>query len=167
MPQPHFTLTISATVVAWYAAIVSTVSSAIQFANFLRDRPHVKLVVQKNMKILSDPRHPEEMIHTIVMAANAGRRPLTITAIGLLYLDNLGIAFLDTQPRLPTELTEGKRVHAYLNQGDLNFGKISHFYACDATGREFRLNIAPWHRRAYSRLRRRFARKKRKHDEGI
>lgn len=162
MAQPHLTLTISASVVAWYAAIVSTVSSAIQFANFLRDRPHVKLKVQKDMKIFGDPRHPEERIHTIVTAVNAGRRPLTIISIGLLYLDNLGIAFLDTVPKLPTELTEGKHVQAYLNQGDLNFGKISHFYVGDATRRQFRLNIAPWYRRAYWRFHRRFTRKGKK-----
>ena len=55
MPQPHFTLTITAGAVAWYAAIVSTMSSTIQFANYLRDRVHIKIKVQRNMETVNDP----------------------------------------------------------------------------------------------------------------
>jgi hypothetical protein len=161
MPQPHFTLTISASAVAWYAAVVTTASSIIQVANFFRDRPHMKLKVLKNHKILGDPRHPDTITHTIVTATNAGRRPLTITSTGLLQLNDVGFLFLDTLPHLPAELTEGKIIYSYLDQADLDFDQIGYFYARDTTGREFRLNCAPWYRRAFWRLRRSHRRPKR------
>jgi len=85
VPQPHFTVTITASAVAWYAAIVSTVSSAIQYANYLRDRVHIKVKVQKNMETVNDPIH-DGMLLTMVTVTNAGRRPVTVTNVGLMYL---------------------------------------------------------------------------------
>jgi len=148
MPQPHFTVTISASAVAWYAAIVSTLSSAVQFANYLRDRVHVGITVQKNMQTVNDPIH-DGMTLTIVKVTNSGRRPVTITNVGVMYLDDRGAIFTDNIPHIPSELTEGKYITTLADQKKLRFDEIRYFVAYDAVGREYRSHFAPRHRRIY------------------
>jgi hypothetical protein len=146
MPQPYFTISISASAVAWYAAILSTVGTLIQTANYLRDKLRVKVRVHKNMKIFNDPSR-DGTIFTEVIVINAGRRPFTLTNIGLLYLQNRASVFMDTTPRTPCELTEGKQAVALVPQDGIYFGNLRCFVAYDALGRQFRKNIAPWHKR--------------------
>ena len=55
MAQPHFTLTITASAVAWYAAILSTVGTTLQLAHYFRDRIRLKIKYRKNMEIFGDP----------------------------------------------------------------------------------------------------------------
>ena len=142
MPQPHFTLTNSATAVAWYAAIVSTVTSAVQMANFLRDRKKVKLTVARNMQSVGDPRRTD-MTFAILKVANSGRRPLTVTQVYITFLHNAGGLLNDTAPRLPCELTEGGYLLAYLDEAGVQFDTIRCFAASDSTGREYKINVAP------------------------
>ncbi len=157
MSQPHFTLTITAGAVAWYAAIVSTLSSTIQFANYLRDRVHIKIKVQRNMETVNDPVH-EGMHLTMVTVTNGGRRPVTITNVGLMYLYNRGAIFTDNIPHIPCELTEGKYVTTLVDQVGLRFDEIRYFVAYDAVGREYRSHFAPRHRRIYWWFRRKLSR---------
>lgn len=155
MPQPHFTLTITASAVAWYAAVVSTISSAIQVGNYLRDRVHVKIKIQKNMETINDPVH-EGMLLTRITVTNAGRRPVTITNVGTMYLENKGCIFTDNTPRIPCELTEGKYITTLVDQEGLRFDEIRYFVAYDAVGREYRNHFAKWHRRVYWWFRRKY-----------
>jgi len=165
MSQPYFTLTITAGTVAWYAAIVSTVNSAIQFANYLRDRVRVKLTVQKNMETVNDPVH-DGMSLTMFKVTNTGRRPVTITNVGMMYLHNKGAIFTDTVPRIPCELTEGKFITTLVDQSALRFGEIRYFVAYDAVGREYRSGFAPRHRRVYWWFRRKFSKEKQSKNSG-
>lgn len=153
--QRHFTLTITASAVAWYAAIVATVAAIIQAANFLRDRVKVKVTFQRNMEIFGDPRRAG-MTFTVVRVVNIGRRPVTLSTIGLKYLDPRGAVFTDTVPVLPCELTEGRQVTALVDEAGLKFAQIRSFEAYDAAGRTFRVNYAPWYRRSMAFIRRRF-----------
>lgn len=147
MQTHHFTLTITASAVAWYAAIVSTLSSGVQFAHFLRDRVRVRVKFQRNMKTIGDPLR-DGMKLTMLTVTNTGRRPVTITNIGMMFLKNEGAILTDTNPRVPCELTEGKYVTALVNEKNLPFDEIRSFEAYDSSGRTFRRNFAPWHRRA-------------------
>jgi hypothetical protein len=158
IPAPHFTVTITASVVAWYAAIVSTLSSAIQVANHLRDRVRVRVTLKKNMETMNDPVH-HGMKLTLVKTVNTGRRPVYITNVGMVYLDDRGAIFNDNTPRLPCELTEGKYVQTFFDQSKLNFDEVRYFVAYDAVGREFRTHFASRHRRVYWWFRRRLKRK--------
>lgn len=151
----HFTLTITASAVAWYAAIMSTLTSGVQFASFLRDRARVKIKFQRNMETMGDPRR-DGMTLMLITVSNAGRRPVTITSMGMMYLQNRGAVFPDTSPPLPCELTEGKYAIAYVEEKGLPFEKVRCFHASDSLGRTFRINYAPWHRRAFWYFRRKF-----------
>jgi len=106
MPQPDSKLTILATAAAWYAAIVSTATAAVQFANFLRDRKKVSLALSRHMAVPGDPNRAG-ITFTILRVANAGRRPLTIAGAYYYNLGNAGALLTDTSPGLPHELTEG------------------------------------------------------------
>jgi hypothetical protein len=153
-----FTLTITATVVAWYAAIVSTIGLVIQGMNYLRDRVRIKISYAKNMKEAgrySDP----DIIFTIVKVVNAGRRPVTITHIGEQHLTSTGAFLSDTNPTGPCQLTEGQHMIAKVNQRHIDFDNVRYFFAIDATGREHRLYLigrfsrVSWAvRRYYNRL---------------
>ena len=120
MLQPHFTLTISASVVAWYAALVSTITGALQMANFLRDRKKVKLTLARHMAVAHDPRRAGKTF-AILRVTNSGRRPLTVTGVYFYDLGNTGALLNDTSPALPHQLTEGQTLLAFLAHiSDLN-----------------------------------------------
>jgi hypothetical protein len=107
------------------------------------------------METMGDPRR-NGMTLTMVTVANTGRRPVTITNIGMMYLQSAGAVLPDTRPSIPCELTEGKYVTALVDENAMSFEKIRSFEAYDSAGRTFRKNFAPWHRRAFWYFRRRF-----------
>jgi hypothetical protein len=140
-------------IVAVYAAVVATVTGIVQFLNFRRDRDKIKLTARRNMGISGDPRY-EDMTLLIVTVANHGRRPVTITSVGAECLfPSQHFVFLDNNPRLPYELTEGKSLTAQTTQEGLDFNIIQCWWATDAVGRTHRLNVAPWYKRRLSKFR--------------
>jgi len=161
--QPHFTLTINASAVAWYAATLSTITTIVQIAHFLRDRVRVKVKIQQNMETFGDPVR-EGITLTIITITNEGRRPVTIRGIGLMHLrQDKGGIFPDTNPHMPCELTEGQFATALVDQAQLpRLDDIQYFHAWDASGREYRVNIAAWPKRIYWRIRRRWNRRRKK-----
>ena len=151
MPLPSVHITISGSVVAIYAAVVSTITGSVQLFHFFRDRARIKLTVQYNMAIMGDPRYNREGL-TMVSVANLGRRPVTITTVAAhqLFPDN-PFVILECHPALPHELTEGKCLTAIIPACDLDFSKIESWEASDAVGHAYRLYVAPWYTRMISR----------------
>ena len=82
MPIPTFHLSISGSVVAAYAAVVSTITGTVQVFNYFRDRAHIIIRVQHNMEMMGDPRY-QGMSLTVMYVVNAGRRPITVTSVGV------------------------------------------------------------------------------------
>jgi len=94
----------------------------------------------------------------IITATNVGRRPVTISGFGASLLFRKGRVetdwyLHDVRPPVPYEITEGREVAAYVNQENVDFQSLSHWYAWDSTGRHYRLNVAAWHRRWVSAYR--------------
>jgi hypothetical protein len=167
MSTPTFHISISGSVVAAYAAVVSTITGLIQFSNFLRDRALVRVTVRHKMEIVGDPRYKNQTL-TIVTVTNAGRRPVTITTIGArcLYPHN-HIILPNCTPQLPYELTEGKSLMAIMTPSNFDFATVDLWEAYDAVGRSHQLKVASWRARTLSNLKwrlewRREAAKKRK-----
>jgi hypothetical protein len=162
MPMPTFNISISGSVLALYGAVLATVTATAQIVSFLRDRANVRVTYQRHMSIIggSDPSY-EGKLFTVVRAVNAGRRPVTLTNIGAYRLHPKNpFVCAHTVPTMPTELLEGKYVTAMVDEADdLDFEHIEAFEAYDAVGRTYRCNIAPWHRRTWSRMKRRWVRK--------
>jgi hypothetical protein len=154
MSIPTFHLSVSGSVLALYGAILSTVTATAQIMAHYRDRANIKIRVQPNMETMGDPR-TDGMTFTIVSVSNAGRRPVTITTIGAYRLfPRLAFIAPDCRPQCPHELTEGKQMMAMIEQSELDHSVIEYWLASDATGREYRLNIALWHKRWVSAQRR-------------
>ncbi len=147
MPLPTIHIGISGSVLALYGALLSTATAIVQIMNHFRDRAKVILKVRKNMRWIGAHPTYSGMTMVIITATNAGRRPITITGFGanLLYQENEKETDWypqDVRPPLPHEITEGREVAAFVNQNDVDFGRIAYWCAWDSTGRHFQLSVA-------------------------
>jgi hypothetical protein len=146
-----FNIHISGSVLAAYGAVLSTITAAVQVVSHLKDRVDVGIRVQHDMEMIGDPRY-DDLTLTMFFVSNRGRRPVTITNVGAFRLHpNKAFIVPDTQPRTPCELTEGKQLTAILDQSGMDFSLIESYEVYTATDKTFRLNVAPWYRRWYSR----------------
>lgn len=149
---------------ATYAAVLSTITAAIQIINFYRDRRRIKLSVKHETEHFEvDGYEGQGETVTIVVVANAGRRPVTITAVGARCLfPRRGFVSFECNPSIPAELTEGKQLTALADEELVDVSEVAAWEAHDAIGRSYRMNVAPWHTRLRSRLRQRRAKSARK-----
>lgn len=143
--------------IAIYGAVLASVNSIIQIINARKDRADVILKVRKNMSTVGLPRY-EGMTLTLVTATNRGKRPVTVQGFSTKLLDSNDEWLLgDIRPTLPHEITEGRDVTAFVDEARLNRDLVEYYYVWDSVGRNFKINVAPWHRRIWSKIRRRFA----------
>lgn len=157
---PRMSLPTTTVILAVYGAILSTLTAVVQVINHLRDRAKVKLTVRKNMRSPNTGRRDDGMTMVIITATNVGRRPVTMTGFAMRPLTKKGEKAIDfylpdVRPATPYEITEGKYIAAFVNQETVEFGTVDCWYAWDSTGREYRLNVAPWYKRWLSGWRRR------------
>lgn len=151
MPVPTFHLSISGSLVAAYAAVLSTITGTVQVFNYFRDRAHIIIRVQHNMEMVGDPRY-EGMTLIIMYVVNAGRRPITVTGVGAYRLfPHNPFVLTDERPRCPCELTEGKQQMAIIDQKDLDLSVMESWEAYTSTGKTYRLAVVPWYRRRWNR----------------
>jgi hypothetical protein len=124
----------------------------VQVVSHLKDRVNLRIYVQHDMEIVGDDRYAG-MTLTMINVSNKGRRPVTITNVGA-YRLHPHKAFIvpDANPRIPCELTEGKQLTATFDQSDVDFTQLEAYEIYTATGKTFRLNVAPWYRRWWSRF---------------
>jgi len=154
MVVPTFHISVSGSVVALYAAIVATITGAVQIMNFLRDRRKIKISVSHRMRMFGDPRYTDKLL-TVVRVSNVGRRPVTILSVSATQLHPLdSFVMMDTRPPLPCELTEGKYVNAIAELIDIDTSKIERWEVGDAAGNVYQLPVAPWWQRFLSQRRR-------------
>lgn len=153
MRLPDVHINITGTMVAAYAAVVSSVTAVVQIANFLRDRMRLNVKVSFNRLIFGDPSRDSKQELILITATNVGRRPITVTGIGAisLYPKN-NYVFMDITPNVPVELTEGKYVDALVPQDDFNLAEIRSWEAYTSIGRKVRCNQASWRKRLASDL---------------
>jgi hypothetical protein len=154
MVVPTFHINISGSVVALYAAVLATITAAVQVTNFLRDRRKIKISVNDRMKMFGDPRYEDKLL-TVVRVTNIGRRPVTILSISATQIAPLdSFVMIDTRPALPCELTEGKHLQAIGELVDIDVSKIECWEVKDAGGNSYRLPVASRWQRFLSRRRR-------------
>jgi hypothetical protein len=159
MAVPTFHINISGSVIALYAAVLATITGAVQVTNFLRDRRKIKISVRHRMKMFGDPRYEGKLL-TVVRVTNIGRRPVTILSISATQIAPLdSFVMADTRPALPCELTEGKHLEAIGDLADLkdkgiDVSKIERWEVWDAGSNVYQLPVAPRWQRFLSRRRR-------------
>jgi len=136
---------ISASVVAWYGAIVATISviasAILGTITLLRDRASIKIKISHGF-LVHGPNLSDDL-YIFIEASNKGRRPVTLTSVGFKLKNGNNIVF--TEPReLPKELTEGKSYQEWVNkkaiEEDCQKLKTTIRYAWfkDATGKVYK-----------------------------
>lgn len=127
--------------VAWYGAIIATISIVIEAISVIRDKAKIKLKIENNQKIIgkngSWP-YKENTDYTSISVINFGRRNVIIDIIGAWYTDDSGIIAVDIINSGPRELPEGKRINSLIEQNKIDFKKVLFFYAKDATGKKYK-----------------------------
>lgn len=148
------------TLLAVYAAILSTTTGVAQVITFLRDRSDIKLSSQRVTETFEvDGIMGAGETVTVISVVNAGRRPVTITNVGAVFLfPKSSFTDLVCSPTVPTELTEGKQLTAVAEDEQIDLAEVEAWEVIDAIGNTYRKSVAPFFPRVRSRLRRRFAR---------
>lgn len=126
-----FTIEITADTVAWYAAIIATISVAVHIMNTLKDRSKIKIIFHKSWKILGEPNNSYVMLDI----ANTGRRPITITHVGF-TTESEDILLKDSFIHGQREITEGKSTTYLAKDSELPYKELRKAIVIDATGRK-------------------------------
>lgn len=143
MNAQYLTLEISANTVAWYGAIVATLSIGILLYNTWRDRAVIEIRYQKNMIVSGGQSiYPADKTYFNVSVINKGRRPVNITRAGYRTFGRerkFGLFCDSFSPHRNKILTEESPITEFFVEQDEEVLK-SVWYICvyDATGREYR-----------------------------
>ena len=131
-------ITITATSVAWYAAIISTLVLALQAINFWRDRVIVVLDIKPDIRVYGSGMHKEDTDYVSITVRNKGKRTVTIQSVGYITKGKKELNGLLTDSLDSRELLDGKST-MYLVEQSLIIGEnIKCFVAYDQAGREFK-----------------------------
>ncbi|MEX0924415.1 MAG: hypothetical protein WDZ82_00525 [Candidatus Paceibacterota bacterium] len=155
--SPIVQIEITASAVAWYAAIVATLVGIAQIVAVWRDRKHVKIKIEKGIRIMG-PDGPgpyeENTDYVAIRIINAGRREVSILTAGASLLKGGQLIPTDILKAGTVTLGEGKRYDAFVKQEQLDFSQIAYFYVTDATDSTYKKPIANPFRRLYWFVRR-------------
>lgn len=134
---------ISASSVAWYGAIVATLSCTVALLNYWRDRARVKVKVSQGLFVYSGRLGDERQV--IIEAVNHGRRIVTVTSVGFLLNDgNKLVITTHNNLQFPAEIHEGKAIQAFIPSLEVKaaIGRsratITHAWYQDATGKIYK-----------------------------
>lgn len=132
-------LTISAAAVAWYAAIVATLSLGVSLFVALRDRPRITVVGRPGYKVTSPAGgYNPNKLYIMVNVANRGRRPVTVEKAFLQMKSKPHAILTDSLLRGPQELREGRSVTFLVEQEGIDFANVKAVVAIDQTGRHWK-----------------------------
>jgi hypothetical protein len=134
---------ISANTVAWYGAIVATISAVVIILNYLRDRGKIKVKISEGFIIPSS--YLGHNIQIFIEAINIGRRPVTLAGVGF-TLKNKKFLIIPKPINIsfPYELKEGKAVQVFTDEKELlenakkENSEIVWAWYRDATGRVYK-----------------------------
>jgi len=143
MPTLH--IEIAASTVAWYGAIVATISVVASIVlgmiTLLRDRASIKIEISHGF-LLYGP-SPSENLYIFIEASNKGRRPVTLTSVGFKLKNGHNIVFTKSR-ELPKELTEGKSYQELVIKKEIERDcqklktSIKYAWFKDATGKVYK-----------------------------
>ena len=134
---------ISTSMVAWYGAIVATVSVIIAFLNYFRDKAKIKVKISQGFLTYGD--HLGDDTQIFIEAVNIGRRPVTLSGAGLTLMNGKQLVFI--RPELvsfPYELEEGKSVQVWIGktctfqEAAREKTRVTNGWYRDATGRVYK-----------------------------
>lgn len=144
MFNPMVKIEISAGSVAWYAAIVATLSFIFSAYHILRDRARIILKFQKNMRVHGVPAYKPDKDYFVITVVNRGRRPVIITQAGCKFKqkEKPWTIASDSFFYGSRELSEGKSTEFLIEQASIDFSRLLFIWAYDATGRIYKKRVS-------------------------
>lgn len=140
----NLSINISAQAVAWYAAIVSTVSVFIAVLNYLSDRRRLKVLAQHGFLTGMG----DDSTKVMISVANIGKRPVTISSVGFEVKDSGDMILISTPNlSLPKTLKEGTSGQTWINHEELLYllkkekktvKDIKYVWCKDSTGKVYK-----------------------------
>lgn len=132
--------------VAWYGAVIATLSLAVSLYVAWRDRSRIHVTYADGYRLLNSPIYDPKKDHIVLTVANRGRRPVTIGTAGFRVAGGPGrhVVLNDSLSRGQCELGEGKAVDYAITQDLLDPAQIIYPWAKDAVGRIYRGRARWW-----------------------
>jgi hypothetical protein len=131
-------ITISASAVAWYGAIVATVAAGGAVYNMWRDRARLVVSARPNFVEIGNEAAGKKIC---VSVANRGRRSVPLKAVALKIRNGNNLVASDSM-RAQDEIGEGKSRSYFMNQPTFeeqhSFADIEYVFAIDQTGLEWK-----------------------------
>ncbi len=122
MPNQIIKIEISANTVAWYGAIVATITtiSFIIFGilGYLKDKPKLKLNVTRGF--LMGPNYKDDNDYIFIEGVNKGKRTVTINGAGFILKNKkILIKVYPENINFPFEIKSGKSCQIYFDRKEL------------------------------------------------
>ncbi len=136
-------VTITADVVAWYAAVVATGAFVVNAYNAWRDRARLVVSARSGYQVTPGP-HPysPDATYISITVANPGRRPATVERVWLTVRGKKGgLLAHDSLIGGARKLEEGTSTSYMVNQSELNLEDLESVCASDQSGRTWRGRI--------------------------
>jgi hypothetical protein len=130
-------------IVAWWGAVLGTVGTFLHLWKFLRDRPCVKVTVQKDMTLLPNEltNNPDEKF-LFITAANMGNQPVHLSKAWFTQRRSKESLLLAGPTNFSTRTLEpGQRRDFPAIQRQCNLTDLKEAYVQDAVGRTFKCKI--------------------------
>lgn len=141
-----FKIEISANIVAWYGAIISTISILLAFMNYFRDKAKIQLKISQGLFAYGS--HLGDEIKIFIEIINKGRRPVTLTGAGLTLRNGKNMFILKSEiMNFPFELLEGKSTQIAFNKTEVfeeskkENSQISYAWYKSATGKTYKIKF--------------------------
>ncbi len=112
--------------VAWYGAVIATLSLAVSLYVAWRDRACIRVAYDDGYHLLNSPICDPKKDHIVLTVTNRGRRPVTIGTAGFRVIGGPGrhVVLNDSFLRGNCELGEGKAVDYAVTQDLLDPARI-------------------------------------------
>jgi hypothetical protein len=147
MATSTVSIEISANSVAWYGAIIATISLGLNIYKIWKDRPHLKITIRKDYEIVGfDDSNKEVNLEPrksfwLLSIANVSKYKLTIDQIGVEWKDKKGGAIVVKDYNGPIQtfaLAPYTSRQFIFSEELLPLNKIKNVWIKDATGKIWR-----------------------------
>lgn len=147
--NPILRFEISASSVAWYGAIVATITAMTSLYKIVKDRAKLLITVKPNMKVFPKNTPYGDSTNVVVSVVNGGRRCITISSVWFDTGINSKPALLlgDSLRRGSVELLEGKGSDYLCNQIQKELADIRFVCVLDSKGKTHRKRLSKTVRR--------------------
>jgi hypothetical protein len=141
MNIPELSIQITANTVAWYGAIVATLSASVAIYNAWKDRPRIKIKYEVDQYMIGNELlYPKDKKYLCVTVINSGIRPIRIEQASVQQYGTEGYlvlpdSFRDHRPKIIDE--KSPRTTFATSQDQFNLDMIYRVIVKDGTGKEY------------------------------